>query len=165
MQTYHHTAPVKEYKTTISTMIGVGLYASFIALLVWIIIAAFSWLMLLCTGMLACFFGKQMVYYFRCRHEKIVITEQQLAVTQCVKQTCDGDWIPVKNIKIPWDNINYIAAQWEHPTSKSIRKNVLVGTKKKDTYLIDPDIFDVFFLEKKLQDYHHLYGNKRQSHP
>ncbi|MBO7576317.1 MAG: hypothetical protein J6T03_02495, partial [Bacteroidales bacterium] len=76
-----------------------------------------------------------------------------------VKQTKSGDWAPVKNVKLQWRDINYIKAQWERPTSKSIRKDVLVSAGKKDVYLIDPDIYDVFFLEKKLQKYQRQYGS------
>ncbi len=86
-----------------------------------------------------------------------------LTISQCFKQTKSGDWAPVKNVKLQWRDINYIKAKWERPTSKSIRKNVLVSAGKKDVYLIDPDIYDVFFLEKKLQKYQRQYGstNKR----
>ena len=153
------TKPIKVYKTTISTVILVVFYTAMIAFLVWLVISAFSWIMLICTGILAFFCIKQMVYYIRCRHEQIVITERLLIISQCVKQTRKGDWKPVKDVRIPWYDINYIIAQWEQPTSKSIRKNVLVSVGKKDTYLIDPDIFDVFFLEKKLQKYLCQYGN------
>ena len=160
-----HTKPVKIYKSTISTEIYVLFFSAGIAFCIWVAISNFnndapSWIMVLALGGMAVACVNQMIYYIRCRHEKIVITEQYLSISQCVKQTRDGDWIPVKNVKIQWTDINHISAQWERPTSKSIRKNVLVNAGKKDTYLIDPDIFDVFFLEKKLQNYHNQYGRK-----
>ena len=121
---------------------------------------ALSWIMVLALGGMAVACVNQMIYYIRCRHEQIIITEQSLIISQCVQETKNGDWKPVKNVKIPWTDIDYIIAQWERPTSKSIRKNVLVSAGKKETYLIDPDIFDVFFLEKKLQNYHRQYSRK-----
>ena len=144
-----HTKLVKIYKSTISCVMGVLLFSAGIAFCIWVAISNFnndapSWIMVLALG---------------CRHEKIVITEQLLTISQCVKQTKNGDWAPVKNVQIPWIDINHIKAQWERPTSKSIRKNVLVSAGKKDVYLIDPDIYDVFFLEKKLQKYQRQYGS------
>jgi uncharacterized membrane protein (DUF485 family) len=160
-----NSKPVKVYKSTISCVMYVLLFSAGIAFCIWVAISNFnndalSWIMVLALGVMAVACVNQMIYYIRCCHEKIVITEQYLSISQCVKQTRDGDWIPVKNVKIPWTDINHISAQWERPTSKSIRKNVLVNAGKKDTYLIDPDIFDVFFLEKKLQNYHNQYGRK-----
>ena len=76
--------------------------------------------MVLALGGMAVACVYQMIYYIRCRHEKIVITEQLLTISQCFKQISAG---------------------------------------KKDVYLIDPDIYDVFFLEKKLQKYQRQYGN------
>ncbi len=115
--------------------------------------------MVLALGGMAVACVNQMIYYIRCRHERIVITEQLLTISQCVKQTKNGDWAPVKNVKLQWRDINHIKAQWERPTSKSIRKNILVSAGKKDVYMIDPDIYDVFFLEKKLQKYQRQYGS------
>ena len=125
-----HTKPVKIYKSTISTVIYVLFFSAGIAFCIWVAISNFnndapSWIMVLALGGMA-----------------IVITEQLLIISQCVKQTKNGDWAPVKNVQIPWININHIKAQWERPTSKSIRKNVLVSAGKKDVYLIDPDIYD-----------------------
>lgn len=153
--------PVKVYKTTISTVIYVIFFTILIAFCVWVIVSEFSWILLICMGIMACFCINQMIYYIRCRHEQIVITEQLLIISQCVKETKDGNWTPVKNVKLSWKNINHISAQWEHPTSKSIRKNVLVsvGRNNKETYLIDPDIFDVFFLERRLEEFRQKYGN------
>ncbi len=159
------TKPIKVYKSTISAVMYVLLYSVMIAFIVWVVVSTFSWIMLICMGIMAYFCIKQMAYYIRCRHEKIVITERFLSISQCVKQTRDGDWIPVKNVKLPWTNIDFIIAQWERPTSKSIRKNVLVSAgknRKKELYLIDPDIYDVFFLEKKLQGYLSQYGSTRK---
>ena len=157
--------PVKVYKSTIRAVIGVVFFTALIAILVWVVVSTFSWIMLICMGIMVFVCFKQMVYYIRCRHEKIVITERFLIISQCVKQTHAGDWIPVKNVKLPWTNIDFIIAQWERPTSKSIRKNVLVSAgknRKKELYLIDPDIYDVFFLEKKLQGYLCQYGSTRK---
>ena len=165
MRLNYQSTPVKVYKSTISCVMGVLLFSAGIAFCIWVAISNFnndapSWIMVLALGGMAVACVNQMIYYIRCRHEKIVITEHHLGISQCVKQTRDGGWTAVKNVKISWTNINYIIAQWEHPTSKSIRKNVLVSAGKNDTYLIDPDIFDVFFLEKKLQNYYNQYGRK-----
>ena len=159
-----HTKPVKIYKSTISCVMYVLLFSAGIAFCIWVAISNFnndilSWILALCMGVMAVACVNQMIYYIRCRHEKIVITEQLLTISQCVKQTKNGDWAPVKNVKLQWRDINHIKAQWERPTSKSIRKNVLVSAGKKDVYMIDPDIFDVFFLEKKLKKYHQQYGS------
>ena len=165
MRLNYQSTPVKVYKSTISCVMGVLLFSAGIAFCIWVAISNFnndalSWIMVLALGGMAVACVNQMIYYIRCRHEKIVITEHHLGISQCVKQTRDGGWTAVKNVKISWTNINYIIAQWERPTSKSIRKNVLVSAGKNDTYLIDPDIFDVFFLEKKLQNYYNQYGRK-----
>jgi hypothetical protein len=167
MRLNYQSTPVKVYKSTISCVMGVLLFSAGIAFCIWVAISNFnndalSWIMVLALGVMAVACVNQMIYYIRCRHEKIVITEHHLGISQCVKQTRNGGWIPVKNVKIPWTDIDYIIAQWERPTSKSIRKNVLVSAGKKENYLIDPDIFDVFFLEKKLQHYHQQYGNTRR---
>ena len=162
MNLHPGTKPIKVYKSTISAVIGVILYTAIIAILVWVVVSAFSWIMLILMGGMAYPFIKQMIYYIRCRHEQIVITERHLFISQCVKQTRDGDWVPMKDVQLPWSSINNITAQWEHPTSKSIRKNVLVRVgrnKKKELYMIDPDIFDLFFLERKLQDYLRQFGS------
>ena len=160
-----HTKPVKIYKSTISCVMYVLLFSAGIAFCIWVAISNFnndapSWIMVLALGGMAVACVNQMIYYIRCRHEQIIITEQSLIISQCVQETKNGDWKPVKNVKIPWTDIDYIIAQWERPTSKSIRKNVLVSAGKRETYLIDPDIFDVFFLEKKLQNYHRQYSRK-----
>ena len=165
MSQNYHPKPVKIYKSTISCVMYVLLFSAGIAFCIWVAISNFnndalSWIMVLALGGMAVACVNQMIYYIRCRHEKIVITEQSLIISQCVQETKNGDWKPVKNVKIPWTDIDYIIAQWERPTSKSIRKNVLVSAGKKETYLIDPDIFDVFFLEKKLQNYHRQYSRK-----
>ena len=170
MRLNYQSTPVKVYKSTISCVMGVLLFSAGIAFCIWVAISNFnndalSWIMVLALGGMAVACVNQMIYYIRCRHEKIVITEQLITISQCVKQTKSGDWAPVKNVKIFWSDNNYIIAQWERPTSKSIRKNVLVSAGKNDTYLIDPDIYDVFFLEKKLQNYHRQYGRKRQNRP
>ena len=166
MRLNYQSTPVKVYKSTISCVMGVLLFSAGIAFCIWVAISNFnndalSWIMVLALGVMAVACVNQMIYYIRCRHEQIIITEQFLIISQCVKETKDGNWAPVKDVKIPWKNINYISAQWEHPTPKSIRKNVLVsvGKYKKETYLIDPDIFDVFFLERRLQEYQQKYGN------
>ena len=161
MRLNYQSTPIKIYKTTLSVIMEVTLFVALIAFCVWVIISEFSWIILICMGIMSFFCINQMVYYIRCRHERIVITEQFLIISQCVKQTDSRGWNPVKNVQISWKDINYIMAQWEHPTSKSIRKNVLVSVRKRgkeEVYLIDPDIFDVFFLEKKLQKYHRQYG-------
>ena len=165
MRLNYQSTPVKVYKSTISCVMYVLLFSAGIAFCIWVAISNFnndapSWIMVLALGGMAVACVNQMIYYIRCRHEKIVITEQSLIISQCVQETKNGDWKPVKNVKIPWTDIDYIIAQWERPTSKSIRKNVLVSAGKKETYLIDPDIFDVFFLEKKLQNYHRQYSRK-----
>jgi hypothetical protein len=143
---------------------SVLLYSAGIAFCIWVAISNFnndalSWIMVLALGVMAVACANQMIYYIRCRHEQIIITEQSLIISQCVQETKNGDWKPVKNVKLSWKNINHISAQWERPTSKSIRKNVLVSAGKKETYLIDPDIFDVFFLERKLEEFQKKYGN------
>ena len=148
MRLNYQSTPVKVYKSTISCVMYVLLFSAGIAFCIWVAISNFnndapSWIMVLALGGMA----------------KIVITEQLLTISQCFKQTKSGDWAPVKNVKLQWRDINYIKAQWERPTSKSIRKDVLVSAGKKDVYLIDPDIYDVFFLEKKLQKYQRQYGS------
>ena len=158
------TKPVKIYKSTISCVMYVLLFSAGIAFCIWVVISNFnndapSWIMVLALGGMAVACVYQMIYYIRCRHERIVITEQLLTISQCVKQTKSGDWAQVKNVKLQWRDINHIKAQWERPTSKSIRKDVLVSAGKKDVYLIDPDIYDVLFLEKKLQKYQRQYGS------
>ena len=168
MRLNYQSTPVKVYKSTISCVMGVLLFSAGIAFCIWVAISNFnndalSWIMVLALGGMAVACVNQMIYYIRCRHERIVITEQHLIISQCVKQTDSRGWKPVKNVQISWKDINYIMAQWEHPTSKSIRKNVLVSVRKRgkeEVYLIDPDIFDVFFLEKKLQKYQQQYGTK-----
>ena len=164
MRLNYQSTPVKVYKSTISCVMYVLLFSAGIAFCIWVAISNFnndapSWIMVLALGGMAVACVYQMIYYIRCRHEKIVITEQLLTISQCFKQTKSGDWAPVKNVKLQWRDINYIKAKWERPTSKSIRKNVLVSAGKKDVYLIDPDIYDVFFLEKKLQKYQRQYGS------
>ena len=155
--------PVKVYKTTLSIIMGVVLFTAIIAFLVWVVFSSgeYFWIMLILMGAMAYFAVDQMIYFIRCRHDSIVITEDQLIISRCAKQKTNGAWKQAKNVKISWRNINRIYAQWEHPTSKSIRKDIYISVGKygkNELYVIDPDVYDVFFLEKKLQKYQQQYG-------
>ena len=155
--------PIKVYKTTVSIIMIMVLYIGFILLAGWLIIWAFrlkdiqSLILILCSGVFMFFFVKQMVYYVGYRKDRIVITERHLMVSHCLRQTKKGTWVEAKNVKIPWGSINDIYARWENPTPKSIRKNVFVSVGKDALYMIDPDVYDVFFLERKLRNYHCQY--------
>ena len=113
MRLNYQSTPVKVYKSTISCVMYVLLFSAGIAFCIWVAISNFnndapSWIMVLALGGMAVACVNQMIYYTRCRHEKIVITEQLLTISKCFKQTKSGDWAPVKNVKLQWRDINHI---------------------------------------------------------
>ena len=91
MSQNYHPKPVKIYKSTISCVMCVLLFSAGIAFCIWVAISIFnndalSWIMVLALGGMAVACVYQMIYYIRCRHEKIVITEQLLTISQCFKK-------------------------------------------------------------------------------
>ncbi|MBR1549762.1 MAG: hypothetical protein IJ634_03910 [Bacteroidales bacterium] len=86
--------------------------------------------------------------------DRIDIFEKGIRLTKAQRKVKGGDWKPVKDVSLPWRNIRAIS-RTEEPLidfyPRHFRRWIWLYTRGGPVYRLSPDLYDTFFLEKKLR--------------
>ena len=159
-----HIRPAAIYKTHVSILIQLLLYGPGIAVFVLpIIYSDVLWVKILC-GVVIAFLLWVAVHLLRYWNDRIIVSPAHLSIPHVAKKTRNGEWGEVGKAVIPWNDIRDISSQFDVSVTNhlSIQKEVIIRLKGGILYSIDSDLYDVFFLERKLKAFWHKYSN---SHP
>lgn len=164
MMKKNNNHPTAIYKTHVSILLQLLLYGAAIAVFVLpIIYSDVLWVKILC-GVVIAFLLWAAVRLLRCWNDRIIVSPAHLSIPHVAKKTRNGEWVEVGKVVIPWNDIRDISSQFNvHIANRvCIQKEVIIRLKGGILYSIDSDIYDVFFLERKLKVFWHKYSN---SHP
>lgn len=159
-----HIRPAAIYKTHVSILLQLLLYGSAIAVFVLpIIYSDVLWVKILC-GVVIAFLLWVAVHLLRYWNDRIIVSPAHLSIPHVAKKTRNGEWGEVGKAVIPWNDIRDIFSQFNVHISNRvcIQKEVIIRLKGGVRYCIESDLYDVFFLERKLKAFWHKYSN---SHP
>ncbi len=159
-----HIRPAAIYKTHVSILFQLLLYGAAIAVFVLPIIKTdVLWAKILSGVAIACILWA-VIHILRYWNDRIIVSPAHLSISHVAKKTRNGEWGEVGKAVIPWNDIRDISSQFNvHIANRvCIKKEVIIRLKGGILYSIDSDIYDVFFLERKLKTFWHKYSN---SHP
>lgn len=159
-----HIRPAAIYKTHVSILFQLLLYGAVIAVFVLpIIYSDVLWAKIL-SGVVIAFLLWDAVHLLRYWNDRIIVSPAHLSIPHVDKKTRNGEWGEVDKAVIPWNDIRDISSQFNvHIANRvCIQKKVIIRLKGGILYSIDSDLYDVFFLERKLKAFWHKYSN---SHP
>ena len=159
-----HIRPAAIYKTHVSILLQLLLYGAAIAEFVLPIIKTdVLWAKILSGVAIACILWA-VIHILRYWNDRIIVSPAHLSIPHVAKKTRNGEWGEVGKAVIPWNDIRDISSQFNvHIANRvCIQKEVIIRLKGGILYSIDSDIYDVFFLERKLKVFWHKYSN---SHP
>ena len=154
--------PVAVYKTTISIILYELLYFGVIALFGFVIFKIdVLWAQIL-LGVCIVITLAGCVMMLRHTKDRIVITSKQLSLTNVYSKTKQGKWSSTPEAIIPWNRIKDISSEFNIYIYNriNIHKEVLVTIHNDTQYSIDSDLYDVFFLERKLRTFWKEYKRK-----
>lgn len=144
--------PVAVYKTTVSIILYELIYWGVIALFVYVVfVIDVLWAQIL-LGVCIAFALWGCVLLLRHTKDRIIITPKQLTLMNIYSKTKQGKWSFASKADIPWNKIKDITSEFDIQiySRVNIHKEVLVTLYNGTQYCIDSDLYDVFFLERKL---------------
>lgn len=159
-----HIRPAAIYKTKLSILLQLLLYGAAIAVFVLPIIKTdVLWAKILSGGAIACILWA-VIHILRYWNDRIIVSPAHLSISHVAKKTRNGEWGEVGKAVIPWYDIRDISSQFNvHIANRvCVQKEVIIRLKGGVRYCIESDLYDVFFLERKLKAFWHKYSN---SHP
>jgi hypothetical protein len=160
--TLPHEKPVAVYRTTISIILFEILYlaaAIGCGYIVFQIDVLWAQLLLGFLAVMILWACRDLLKY---RNDRIVVTPSHLSFPNVETRTKKGKHTFARKVIIPWHDIKDITftINVEKPNSVRIRKLVFVILNDKMQYTIDAELYDVFFLERKLKSFWQQYGKK-----
>lgn len=158
-----HNHPVAVYHTTISILLHMVLYLAVIALFAYAVIQTDSLFakILLCILLLS-LIPAAIIPLLKHTKDRIIISPQYLSLTNVDTFSKQGRLTTVKKVQLPWGDIRDISSNFSIHTGKSIhiQKQVVLTHRNGMRYIIDPDLYDVVFLERKLKSFWHRFDNR-----
>ena len=160
--TLPHEKPVAVYRTTISIILFEILYlaaAIGCGYIVFQIDVLWAQLLLGFLAVMILWACRDLLKY---RNDRIVVTPSHLSLPNVETRTKKGKHTLARKAIIPWHDIKDISFTIDVKKSNSvrIRKLVFVILNDKTQYTIDAELYDVFFLERKLKSFWQQYGKK-----
>ena len=103
------------------------------------------------------------INFLKYTKDRIIVTPNHLSLMNSIKTTANKQSVS-KVVHLPWADIKGISSDFNiQVTSRvSVTKNVFVTLRDGTQYCIDPELYDVFFLERKLKAFWIQYGRKHQ---
>ena len=155
--------PVAVYKTTVSIILCELLYLAFIVLLGYVVfVIDVLWAqILLGVCIAAALWG--CVRLLRHTKDRIVVTPKQLTLSNIYTKAKQDKWSLASKANIPWNKIKDISSEFDIRTYNriNIHKEVLVTLYNGTCYCINSELYDVLFLEIKLNAFREEYGKKK----
>jgi hypothetical protein len=156
-----HERPAAVYRTTVSILLYMVLYAALTALFLYIMLKADGMAAKLVSGVLALVMILPIVHTLRHTKDRIIVTPSHLSLTNIKTRPKNGDWKRVQKAILPWGDIKDISPNYDVKLTNhvTIQKQVIVTLRSGTQYFIDSDLYDVFFLERKLKTHWHRFRN------
>ena len=158
MKNKSHKRPAAVYRTTVSILLYMVLYLAIIALFTSIIVLSDNLAAKLVSGALALVMILLIVHTLRHTKDRIVVTPSHLSLTNITTRSKHGDWKTVQKAILPWGDIKDISPNYGIKLT-NLQKQVIVTLRSGTQYFIDSDLYDVFFLERKLKSHWHRFRN------
>jgi hypothetical protein len=158
MKNKSHKRPTAVYRTTVSILLYMVLYLAIIALFTSIIVLSDNLAAKLVSGALALVMILPIVHTLRHTKDRIVVTPSHLSLTNITTRSKQGDWKTVQKAILPWGDIKDISPNYGIKLT-NLQKQVIVTLRSGTQYFIDSDLYDVFFLERKLKSHWHRFRN------
>ena len=158
MKNKSHKRPTAVYRTTVSILLYMVLYLAIIALFTSIIVLSDNLAAKLVSGAMALVMILPIVHTLRHTKDRIVVTPSHLSLTNITTRSKHGDWKTVQKAMLPWGDIKDISPNYGIKLT-NLQKQVIVTLRSGTQYFIDSDLYDVFFLERKLKSHWHRFRN------
>ena len=158
MKNKSHKRPTAVYRTTVSILLYMVLYLAIIALFTSIIVLSDNLAAKLVSGALALAMILLIVHTLRHTKDRIVVTPSHLSLTNITTRSKHGDWKTVQKAILPWGDIKDISPNYGIKLT-NLQKQVIVTLRSGTQYFIDSNLYDVFFLERKLKTHWHRFRN------
>ena len=159
MKSRSHKRPTAVYRTTVSILLYMVLYVAIIALFTSIIVLSDNLAAKLVSGAMALVMILPIVHTLRHTKDRIVVTPSHLSLTNITTRSKHGDWKTVQKASLPWGDIKDISPNYGIKLT-NLQKQVIVTLRSGTQYFIDSDLYDVFFLERKLKSHWHRFRNR-----
>ena len=98
--------------------------------------------------------------------DRIVVSEDSLLLTNAERNGKHWDWVKVRNVELPWNNIEgFESTNTKRGTEyifqiSWIMRWIEISVRGGVTYRKSPDLYDTFRLKKKLQQYWKQWRNR-----
>ena len=158
MKNKSHKRPTAVYRTTVSILLYMVLYLAIIALFTSIIVLSDNLAAKLVSGAMALVMILPIINTLRHTKDRIVVTPSHLSLTNITTRSKRGDWKTVQKAILPWGDIKDISPNYGIKLT-NLQKQVIVTLRSGTQYFIDSDLYDVFFLERKLKSHWHRFRN------
>lgn len=154
-----HELPAAVYRTTVRILLYMVLFAAITVLFLYIMMKADGMAAKLVSGALALVMILPIVHILRHTKDRIVVTPTHLSLTNIATRSKRGEWKTVQKAILPWGDIKDISPNYDIKLTNhvTIQKHVLVTLHNGTLYLIDSDLYDVLFLERKLKAHWHRF--------
>lgn len=153
-----HERPAAVYRTTVSILLYMLLFAALTALFLYIMMKADDMAAKLVSGALALVMILPIVHILRHTKDRIVVTPTHLSLTNIATRSKRGEWKTVQKAILPWGDIKDISPNYGIKLT-NIQKQVTVTLRSGTQYFIDSDLYDVLFLEHKLKSHWRRFRN------
>lgn len=154
-----HERPAAVYRTTVSILLYMLLFAALTALFLYIMMKADDMAAKLVSGALALVMILPIVHILRHTKDRIVVTPTHLSLTNIATRSKRGEWKTVQKAILPWGDIKDISPNYGIKLT-NIQKQVTVTLRSGTQYFIDSDLYDVLFLEHKLKSHWRRFRNR-----
>lgn len=161
--------PIKIYKPIVSVAMMAVLHVAGAALFVYAMAVASSdmrwwhWPLFVIFVVMTLHWAGQWLSHIK---DRIVVSKDSLLLTNAERKRKHGDWVKVRNMELPWNNIKGFESTSEEMGTEYIfqiswiRRWIEISVRGGVTYRISPDLYDTFRLKKKLQQYWKQWRNK-----
>ncbi len=162
MKNFYHEKPVAVYRTTVSIIFYEVMYLAFAAGCVYVIFLLDELWGQLLLGILVVtllWLGVDLLKYL---NDRIVVTPSHLSLPNVDTRTKMGKESITAKAIIPWYKIKDIKVNFNITSTNrvNIQKKVLVILCNETIYSIDSDMYDVFFLKRKLKAFWQQFNKK-----
>lgn len=157
--------PVKVYRTwwsvAMMSLPPVGLAAVFLYALFKVDVQWWFWVLMLSmvAGLLY-----MSVTWLRHVGDRIEVFDRGLHLTWAERRREGGKWVAVGDVWLEWRDIKAFSKTSEtNIIPLYTRRWIWLHARDGIVYRITPDLYDTFFLERKLREYRATFGHSRSS--
>ena len=160
----HHERPTAIYRTTISITLHELIFVAAATFFGYLIFKTdVLWVQIL-EGILALsllVIGLNLLKHMK---DRIIVAPSHLTLMRTLTNTKSGKQFVPKVVHIQWTDIKDISSDLDIQVTGTVivTKNVYITLRNGTKYCIDPELYDVFFLERKLKAFWIRYGRKHQ---